>query len=101
MLAFVEHFYLSCLCEIWHRSMVCRLEDICCNWEFPLHISHGDFGTDKWSVDGRLAPCQEDLLVHTPMILLRRLFELALGSDFVHSMSRAMASILLIQSRNT
>jgi hypothetical protein len=41
--------------------MVCRLEDIYCNWEFPLHISHDDFDTDKWSVDFRLVPLSRGL----------------------------------------
>ena len=50
MLAFGEHSYLAFLFEIWHRSMVCRLEDICCNLESRPRISHDDFGTDRLSI---------------------------------------------------
>ena len=46
MLAFVEHSYPSSLSEIWHRSMVCRPEDICYNLGSQPHTSHDDFDTD-------------------------------------------------------
>jgi len=46
MLVSVERSCLSFLCEIWRRSMVCRLEGIYYNLESRPHTSHDDFDTD-------------------------------------------------------
>jgi len=104
MLAFGEHSYLAFLFEIWHRNMVCRLEDIYYNLESPPHTSHDDFDTEGSQLTITVYVFQGRLPVHTPKILLLHLVGQARGSDFAPpTMNRRMPSSLglVIRSRKT